>query len=63
MVEYLLKSFVHKDFIEDIEFSTLEKLNRKFVTEKFSNRECDIIHKIKYKGEDIYFYILTRKTQ
>ena len=58
MVEYLLKSFVKKDFIDGIDFSAIEKLNRKFVTEKFSNRECDIIHKVKYKGEDIYFYIL-----
>jgi predicted transposase/invertase (TIGR01784 family) len=49
---------VNKDFINDIDFSAIEKLNRKFVTEKFSNRECDIIHKIKYRGEDIYFYIL-----
>ena len=58
MVEYLLKSFVQKDFIKDIDFSAVEKLNRKFVTEKFSNRECDIIHKIRYNDDDIYFYIL-----
>ena len=58
VVEELLSSFVHEDFVKDLDFSTLERLDKSFVTEKFQEKESDIIYKVNFKGNEIYIYLL-----
>jgi len=58
VVEELLLYFVHEDFVKDLDFSTLERLDKSFVTEKFQEKESDIIYKVNFKGNEIYIYLL-----
>jgi len=58
VVEQLLLYFVHEDFVKDLDFSSLERLDKSFVTEKFQEKESDIIYKVNFKGNEIYIYLL-----
>jgi predicted transposase/invertase (TIGR01784 family) len=58
LVRQLLTSFVNEDWIDNIEYSTLEKIDKSFVSDEFAERESDLIYKAKYKGNDIYIFIL-----
>ncbi|OHD10051.1 MAG: hypothetical protein A2086_12150 [Spirochaetes bacterium GWD1_27_9] len=58
VVEELLLYFVHEDFVKDLDFSTLERLDKSFVTEKFQEKESDIIYKVNFKDNEIYIYLL-----
>ena len=46
MVEDLLKSFVHEDWVDDLDFSTLELLNSKFISQEINKREGDLVFRI-----------------
>ena len=58
IVEELLLYFVDEDFVKNLDFSTLESVNKSFITDEFKEKESDIIYKIQYNGEDIYVYLL-----
>ncbi len=58
MAEDLIKNFVKADFVSQIDFSTLEELKNTYVSDDYKNFENDVIYKIKYQGEETYFYIL-----
>jgi predicted transposase/invertase (TIGR01784 family) len=58
MVEELIRSFVREEFVQDIDFSTLERTFDSFVTEEFRERETDIIWNVRVKKSRVYFYIL-----
>jgi len=45
-------------WVKDLDYDTLERLDKSFVTEEFINRESDIIYKINFKGEEIFIYLL-----
>lgn len=58
IIEDLLRSFVIEDFVSDLDFSTLKKLNTSFVSPSFRKREADVIYEIRGKYEMQYIYIL-----
>ena len=58
IVEELLLYFVEEDFVKNLDFSTLESVNKSFITDEFKEKESDIIYKIQYNGEDVYIYLL-----
>lgn len=58
MVRQLLTSFVDEAWIHELEFSTLERIDKSFVSDKFEERESDIIYKAGFRGNDIYIFIL-----
>ncbi len=58
LVEELLTSFVHEDFIKELDFSTLDKLDKSFVSDAFKNKESDMIYRIKFKNQFIYIFLL-----
>jgi len=58
IVEDLLVAFVKEEFIQGIDFSSIKKLNASFVSEKFRNRESDVIYELKSNGRSAYFYLL-----
>ncbi len=54
----LLESFVEEDFIRELDFSTLERIDKSFVTDSFREKESDLIYKIHFKNQEIYIYLL-----
>ncbi len=58
LVRQLLTSFVNEEWINNIEFSTLERIDKSFVSDEFIERESDFIYKAKFAGKDIYIFIL-----
>ena len=57
IVEELLRSFVHEEFIEELDFSSLKKLNTKFVPVSGNSRHADIVYEIKSDGQSAYIYL------
>jgi len=49
MVEDLLVGFVHQDWISELDFTTLEKLNNSYVTDEFRERSDDIIWWVRFR--------------
>ena len=47
MVESLIRDFVPEEWVNDIDFSTLELPNKGFVTDELRSREDDIIWKVR----------------
>lgn len=58
MVQSFLCSFVPADFVQDLDFSTLQMLPTEHVTETWHLRVNDIVWQIKYKGTPCLLYIL-----
>jgi len=62
MVQDLITGFVHQPWVADIDFTTLEKTNASYVTEHLSEREDDIIWRVRFKNQDkdnwLYLYLL-----
>ncbi|TGO02393.1 hypothetical protein PN36_25765 [Candidatus Thiomargarita nelsonii] len=59
MIEDLLRGFVKEKWVEDLDFSTLEKVNASYVTEDFRSRADDVIWKVRrHNGESLFIYLL-----
>jgi len=58
LVEELLRFFVHERFVDELDYSTLERLDKSFVTDQFKEKESDLIYKIKFRGTDLYIFLL-----
>jgi predicted transposase/invertase (TIGR01784 family) len=53
----LLKSFVHEDFVQELDFSSLKKLNTKFIPVSEKSRHADVVYEIKSRGQSAYIYL------
>ena len=58
MVKDLLKGFVHEDWVNEVDFTTLETVKDKFVSDDLREREDDIIWRVRHKQSWIYVYLL-----
>ena len=58
LVAHLLKSFVDLKFIQDLDFSNMEYFDKSFIDENYKERESDKIYKIRFKGQEIFIYLL-----
>ena len=59
MVEELLTSFVNEEFISRIDFSTMEQVNKSFVTSSYTGKESDIIYKVRFNdNREVFIYLL-----
>ncbi len=60
MVKDLLQGFVKEDWVEDLDFDTLERKNGSYVSDDLRTREDDIIWRVKWRGSDrcLYVYLL-----
>jgi len=54
----LLTSFVQEDFVKKLDYDTLERMDKSFVTREFKQKESDLIYKIKFNGKDVYIFLL-----
>ncbi len=58
MVEDLLKGFVRFDWVADLDFSTLEKINGSYISDDLRERADDVIWRVKFQDEWLYVYLL-----
>jgi len=58
LLRELLESFVEEDFIRELDFSTLERVDKSFITDRFQEKESDLIYKINYRDQEIFIYLL-----
>jgi hypothetical protein len=57
MVEDLLRGFVREDWVNDLDFTTLERKNGSYVTDDLREREDDIIWRVKWQGRDRWMFV------
>jgi predicted transposase/invertase (TIGR01784 family) len=58
IVKELLLYFVDEPWVKYLDYNTLERIDKSFITEEFINRESDIIYRINFQGKDLFIYIL-----
>jgi putative YhgA-like transposase len=61
MVEELLRGFVREDWIDRLDFSTLQKVANSFVSGDLRERHSDLIWRLRLRGDDerwLYLYLL-----
>lgn len=57
-VQRLFQYFVMEDFARELDFSDMAPYRTKFVTEAFSRRESDVIWKVRFRGKELYIFLL-----
>jgi predicted transposase/invertase (TIGR01784 family) len=59
MVADLIRGFVHEDWVRDLDFSTLEKVEAHFVTRRLQRRESDVVWRLRWGGDRwLYVYLM-----
>ncbi len=58
MVSDLLRGFVKQDWVDELDFSTLEKIPASFVSDKLKERHDDVVWRIRWGSDFLYIYIL-----
>lgn len=58
MVEDLLRGFVHEDWVEKLDFSSLERYNNDFITDDIRERLDDIVWRLRWGDDWLYVYLL-----
>jgi predicted transposase/invertase (TIGR01784 family) len=58
LLRELLVSFVPEDFVSELDFSTLRRVDKSFVTEEYRERESDLIHEVHYRDSIVYIFLL-----
>jgi len=58
MVADLLRGFVKEEWVSDLDFSTLEKVNTNFITERLRERTNDVIWKIRWGDRDLFVFLM-----
>lgn len=58
MVQDLLTGFVKQDWVEQLDFSTLEKLNGSYISDDLRERADDVVWRVKFKDQWLYVYLL-----
>jgi predicted transposase/invertase (TIGR01784 family) len=58
IVKEMMLSFVHEPWVKELDYNSLERIDKSFVTEEFIERESDIIYRINFNSEPIFIYLL-----
>ena len=58
LVQELLQSFIHEDFVDRLEYPRMELLDKSFITGCYSRLEADMIWRIPLEGAPVYIYLL-----
>lgn len=59
MVADLIRGFVHEEWVQGLDFSSLEKVPGSYVSDGLRNRESDIVWRLRWGGERwLYVYLL-----
>jgi predicted transposase/invertase (TIGR01784 family) len=59
MVEDLLRSFVGEPWVDELDFSTLQRVNYKLHDEFLDRRDGDVLYRARLRGgQEVYLYVL-----
>jgi predicted transposase YdaD len=58
MVADLIRGFVREDWVEELDFSTLERVSETSVSHDLREREDDLIWRLRWGGRWLYVYLL-----
>lgn len=59
VIEDLLRGFIHQDWVQHIDFASLEKVNASYVSDKLSKRSDDVVWRVRsWNGDWLYVYLL-----
>jgi Putative transposase, YhgA-like/Domain of unknown function (DUF4351) len=61
MVEELLRGFVRQDWVEELDFSTLERVHESFTSEGLEQRHGDMVWRLRWRSPEkgwFYLYLL-----
>ena len=58
MVADLLRGFVHEEWVAQVDFATLERVNGSYMADDLREREDDIIWRVRWGTDWLYVYLL-----
>ena len=58
MVEDLLTGFVREEWVDQLDFTTLKRVNNSYVSDDLRGRADDIVWKVRWGKDWLYVYIL-----
>lgn len=58
----LMETFVHEDWVKDLDFDSCETLNKSFISSHYKETESDIIYKIRLRDKEVYSVSKSRQT-
>ena len=58
MVEDLLKGFVREEWVQQLDFTTLEKVSCSYVTDDLRDRIDDVVWRVRWGDDWLYVYLL-----
>ncbi len=58
VVEDLLRGFVGEDWVEGLDYTTLEKVSGSYISDDLRDREDDLIWRVRHQGSWLYIYLL-----
>jgi hypothetical protein len=58
MVADLLRGFVKEDWVREVDFSTLKRMDGSYVSDDLRSRENDVVWRVGWKGSWLYVYLL-----
>jgi len=54
----LIKTFVREDWVKEIDEGDLVKVDKSYVLQDFSEKEADIVYRLRTKETNVIFYVL-----
>ena len=58
MVRDLLQGFVREEWVKDLDFNTLERMNGSYVSDDLRDREDDVVWRVRFRDRWLYVYLL-----
>ena len=58
IVADVLRGFVKEDWVQEVDFHSLERVEGSYVSEKLRSRESDMVWRVKWRGQSLYVYVL-----
>jgi len=56
LIKDLLKGFVKEDWVKELDFSSLEKVNASYISDDLRDRADDIIWKVRWGNKDVWLF-------
>jgi predicted transposase/invertase (TIGR01784 family) len=54
----LIQTFVKADWVDELDFSSCQTVDKSFISEHYKETESDLLYKIRFREREIYLYIL-----
>ncbi|MBU5445226.1 Rpn family recombination-promoting nuclease/putative transposase [Paenibacillus sp. MSJ-34] len=54
----LLRSFVHKGWVQSIDETNVQEIPHSFVLQDFKRKEADLVYRVQLNGQEVVFYLL-----